>query len=84
MQWAHIITRGCHALRWKPYGSLCLCDEHHAYYGGHRKAGGHHEAFKALVDEIYGEGHYALLKRTANESTGSDVEADVEALRAML
>lgn len=32
LQWAHIISRRYHALRWIPQNALCLCHTHHSAF----------------------------------------------------
>lgn len=35
LQWAHIVGRGNHRLRWETWNALCLCAGHHVYYTNH-------------------------------------------------
>jgi hypothetical protein len=35
LQWAHIIGRANHRLRWNTQNALCLCAGHHVWYTNH-------------------------------------------------
>ena len=65
---AHIVGRGYATTRTEFDNALALCANAHLHFDSWA------DDKVALTDAIYGEGHYADVKRRANEGVGTKVD----------
>lgn len=68
LQWAHIVGRSNHRLRWEEYNALCLCAGHHMWYTYHPYE------WVRIIDQEFPE-YAAEIEKHRNEIWDKDINA---------